>query len=42
MSEAEPIFTALAKLSTRQIAEIETGVKQKAIAGKKRQLSSTS
>lgn len=37
MSEAELIFTALAELSTRQIAEIENakGVKQNAIAGKK-------
>lgn len=37
MSEAELIFTALAELSTRQIAETENakGVKQNAIAGKK-------
>lgn len=37
MSEAELIFTALAELSTRQIAEAEKakGVKQNAIAGKK-------
>jgi DNA-damage-inducible protein D len=37
MSEAELIFTALAELSTRQIAETEDakGVKQNAIAGKK-------
>lgn len=37
MSEAELIFTALAELSTRQIAETEQakGVKQNAIAGKK-------
>lgn len=37
MSEAELIFTALAELSTRQIAETEMakGVKQNAIAGKK-------
>ncbi len=37
MSEAELIFTALAELSTRQIAETEEakGVKQNAIAGKK-------
>jgi DNA-damage-inducible protein D len=37
MSEAELIFTALAELSTRQIAETEnaTGVQQNAIAGKK-------
>ncbi len=37
MSEAELIFTALAELSTRQIAETEKakGVKQNAIAGKK-------
>lgn len=37
MSEAELIFTALAELSTRQIAESEQakGVKQNAIAGKK-------
>ncbi|TKC01755.1 BRO family protein [Pedobacter cryotolerans] len=37
MSEAELIFTALAELSTRQIAEVEEakGVKQNAIAGKK-------
>lgn len=37
MSEAELIFTALAELSTRQIAETEQakGVNQNAIAGKK-------
>jgi len=37
MSEAELIFTALAELSTRQIAETEnaTGVTQNAVAGKK-------
>lgn len=37
MSEAELIFTALAELSTRQIAESEKakGVQQNAIAGKK-------
>jgi DNA-damage-inducible protein D len=37
MSEAELIFTALAELSTRQIAEVEKakGVQQNAIAGKK-------
>ena len=37
MSEAELIFTALAELSTRQIAETEEakGVKQNANAGKK-------
>jgi DNA-damage-inducible protein D len=37
MSEAELIFTALAELSTRQIAEVEKakGVRQNAIAGKK-------
>lgn len=37
MSEAELIFTALAELSTRQIAETEKakGLKQNAIAGKK-------
>jgi DNA-damage-inducible protein D len=37
MSEAELIFTALAELSTRQIAETDNanGVKQNAIAGKK-------
>lgn len=37
MSEAELIFTALAELSTRQIAEtaMAKGVKQNAIAGKK-------
>ncbi len=37
MSEAELIFTALAKLSTRQIAETDKakGVQQNAIAGKK-------
>lgn len=37
MSEAELIFTALAELSTRQIAETEQakGVQQNAIAGKK-------
>lgn len=37
MSEAELIFTALAELSTRQIAETENakGVEQNAIAGKK-------
>lgn len=37
MSEAELIFTALAELSTRQIAETENakGVQQNAIAGKK-------
>ncbi len=37
MTEAELIFTALAELSTRQIAETEKakGVKQNAVAGKK-------
>ena len=37
MSEAELIFTALAELSTRQIAETEKaiGVKENAVAGKK-------
>ncbi len=37
MSVAELIFTALAELSTRQIAETEKaeGVQQNAIAGKK-------
>jgi hypothetical protein len=37
MSEAELIFTALAELSTRQIAEVDRakGVKQNAVAGKK-------
>jgi hypothetical protein len=37
MSEAELIFTALAELSTRQIAETEKakGVSQNAVAGKK-------
>lgn len=37
MSEAELIFTALAELSTRQIAETEKakGVQENAIAGKK-------
>jgi hypothetical protein len=37
MSEAELIFTALAELSTRQIAETEEakGVQQNAMAGKK-------
>ncbi len=37
MSEAELIFTALAELSTRQIAESEKakGIKQNAVAGKK-------
>lgn len=37
MSEAELIFTALAELSTRQIAETENakGVQQNAVAGKK-------
>lgn len=37
MSEAELIFTALAELSTRQIAETEQakGVRQNAVAGKK-------
>jgi len=37
MSEAELIFTALAELSTRQIAETDDakGVKQNAVAGKK-------
>ncbi len=37
MSEAELIFTALAELSTRQIAETDKakGVKQNAVAGKK-------
>lgn len=37
MSEAELIFTALAELSTRQIAETEKtkGVRQNAVAGKK-------
>ena len=36
MSEAELIFTALAELSTRQIAETKKakGVKENAIAGK--------
>jgi len=37
MSEAELIFTALAELSTRQIAETEKakGLQQNAVAGKK-------
>lgn len=37
MSEAELIFTALAELSTRQIAETDLakGVNENAIAGKK-------
>ncbi len=37
MSEAELIFTALAELSIRQIAETDNakGVKQNAVAGKK-------
>jgi hypothetical protein len=37
MSEAELIFTALAELSTRQIAETEEakGLYQNAVAGKK-------
>lgn len=37
MSEAELIFTALAELSTRQIAETDEakGLKENAIAGKK-------
>ena len=37
MSEAELIFTALAELSTRQIAEAERvkGIQQNAVAGKK-------
>ena len=37
MSEAELIFTAIAELSTRQIAEAEKakGVQQNATAGKK-------
>ena len=37
MSEAELIFTALAELSTRQIAETDEakGVQQNAVAGKK-------
>ncbi len=37
MSEAELIFTALAELSTRQIAETENakGVRQNAVVGKK-------
>lgn len=37
MSEAELIFTALAELSTRQIAEVDEakGVKENAVAGKK-------
>jgi DNA-damage-inducible protein D len=37
MNEAELIFTALAELSTRQIAETEKakGLEQNAIAGKK-------
>jgi len=37
MSEAELIFTALAELSTRQIAEtmVATGMTENAIAGKK-------
>ena len=37
MSEAELLFTALAELSTRQIAEVEKakGIKQNAVAGKK-------
>ncbi len=37
MTEAELIFTALAELSTRQIAEVEKaeGIRQNAVAGKK-------
>lgn len=37
MSEAELIFTALAELSTRQIAEVDKakGVEENAVAGKK-------
>lgn len=37
MTEAELIFTALAELSTRQIAETDKakGLKQNAVAGKK-------
>jgi hypothetical protein len=37
MSEAELIFTALAELSTRQIAENDEpkGIKENAVAGKK-------
>jgi len=37
MNEAELIFTALAELSTRQIAETDKakGLKQNAVAGKK-------
>jgi len=37
MSESELIFTALAELSTRQIAETDMakGVKQNSVAGKK-------
>ena len=37
MSDAELIFTALAELSTRQIAQTEqaTGLKENAVAGKK-------
>ena len=37
MSEAELIFTALAELSTRQIAETDEakGIQQNAVAGKK-------
>ncbi|CAN5421124.1 hypothetical protein BH09BAC6_BH09BAC6_03790 [soil metagenome] len=37
MSEAELIFTALAELSTRQIAETDKaeGITQNAVAGKK-------
>ncbi len=37
MTEAELIFTALAELSTRQIAETDKakGVQQNAVAGKK-------
>ena len=37
MSEAELIFTALAELSTRQIAETDEakGLQQNAVAGKK-------
>lgn len=37
MSEAKLLFTALAELSTRQIAEVEEakGIKENAIAGKK-------
>ncbi|GHU97664.1 hypothetical protein FACS1894156_9150 [Bacteroidia bacterium] len=37
MSEAELIFTALAELSTRQIAETERakGISENAVAGKK-------